>query len=169
MLVYCLKAFDPPHCLPQFDRPVSSRCSLHKKSCVEAVEAPLLLLMVSISRLWSSKAQTQRVVPKCFKSFQGMLPCCDMKMTVVHYIIVILIWCTMFEKTLEPNLFAIGLLRCWTRSLLVNAGIAWFLRVLAVPRREEASNAEALAQKKRMQPNKAGCLQAPEIIVVCRH
>lgn len=40
---------------------------------------------------------------------------------------------------------------------------------LAVPRREEASNAEALAQKKRMQPNKAGCLQATEIIVVCRH
>lgn len=40
---------------------------------------------------------------------------------------------------------------------------------LAVPRREEASNEEALAQKKRMQPNKAGCLQATGIIVVCRH
>lgn len=52
-----------------------SRC-LHKKS-KSVEEAPLLLRMVSISRLWSWKAQTQRVVPKCFKSFQGMLPCCD--------------------------------------------------------------------------------------------
>ena len=39
----------------------------------------------------------------------------------------------------------------------------------AVPRREEASNAEALPQNKRMRPNEAGCLQATEIIVVCRH